>query len=160
MVTLGCGSTALLVRRKDVWVVVVVVAQLSLTYHSCSSFVENFGRLINIYLLVTLLSMSVHLQSEFAKKHIMEVSDEELIIISNSNTDEYRQEVIDFAKEELKKRGLIEASKDKSDEIKKQWEEEGKKEKGLSIRWLNFYIKVRLPFGILLGLYSYFGAEP
>jgi len=97
----------------------------------------------------------------YAKQQILNKSDDELVIIANSTSDAYRQEVIDYAKEELQKRGAVNISPEKAQEIIEQREEHfkeliGEKEKGLPIRWLRFYIYFRLPFGLLLGFIQIF----
>ncbi len=94
----------------------------------------------------------------YAKEQILNKSDEELAIIANSTSDEYREEVINFAKEELQKRGAINISPEEAQEIIEQREDEQlkgwikKKEKGLPIRWLLFYTYTRLPAYLIWNL--------
>ena len=97
----------------------------------------------------------------YAKEQILNKTDEELVLIANSTSDEYRQEVIDYAKEELQKRGTVNISQEKAKEIIEQREEHfkemiGEKEKGLPIKWLWFYTYIRLPLTLIWSLISIF----
>ncbi len=94
---------------------------------------------------------------KYAKEKIINKSDEELVLIAGSTTDDYLQEVIDYAKEELQKRGAENLSASKAQEIIEQREVElgySSMEKGFPIRWLTFYIFVRLPVGLAFSAMS------
>lgn len=97
----------------------------------------------------------------YAKEQILNKTDEELVLIANGISDEYRQEVIDYAKEELQKRGTVNISQEKAKEISEQREEHfkemiGEKEKGLPIKWLWFYTYISLPLTLIWSLISIF----
>lgn len=73
------------------------------------------------------------------KEKISSISDSELLKIVNIDFADYREEVMDFAREELRKRNISE------EDIEEEIEDHKESDLRISIRWLNFYIYICLP---------------
>ena len=100
---------------------------------------------------------------EKIKDKICSQSDEDLLKMVKIDFADYREESIKFAKEELEKRNIKVEDIEKDDiesKIYNQKDEVRLKEKvsistdeGISVKWLNFYIRFLLPLGIIMFIF-------
>lgn len=80
------------------------------------------------------------------QKRISNLSDDELLKMIHINYADYREEAINIAKEEIKKRNIPEIDDRKKDELRSKTAVE------LPLRWLKFYTYFRLPLALAISL--------